>query len=115
MGLFHIAERAEWLLAEAAGEYKPPSLETEGFIHLSGDLQLLPTAERFFRGGDDLVVLSINKEELGHALRYEEADGDLYPHLYGPLALNAVVEVGDLKRGGDGAFMVPSWAASGYA
>ena len=93
MRLFHITTHEAWAQAQAAGEYRAASLATEGFIHLSGERQWLRTANRFFRGQHGLVLLAIRADRLRAEVRYERADGDEFPHLYGPLGLDAVVEV----------------------
>ena len=98
-GLFHITSRSEWEAAVSSGEYRPASLEKEGFIHLSTDRQWRGSAERFFRGRTGLVLLSIRRELLNHEVREEPADGDVFPHLYGPLNVDAVVAVVDLPIG----------------
>lgn len=111
MGLFHLLGRQDWIDARAAGVYRPPSLEREGFIHFSHDRQLLPSAERFFAGRDDVIVLAVDARRLGAQLRLEPADGQLFPHLYGPLELDAVIEALPLPRGADGHFDLPlEWA-----
>lgn len=107
MGLFHITSRAEWDRAQAAGEYRPASLATEGFIHLSGDRQWLAVANRFYRGQPDLVLLSIGRDRLTAPLRYDHVDGQAFPHLYGPLNLDAVVEACALPVDATGAIGVP--------
>jgi uncharacterized protein (DUF952 family) len=89
--VFHITTRAAWDAAQAAGAYRADSLATEGFIHLSTAAQLPRTLQRFYRGVPDLVVLAIDPARLRSELRYERADGDEFPHLYGPLPLDAVV------------------------
>ena len=93
MALFHIVDRATWDRVRGGAEYRAASLEAEGFIHLSGDHQWLATVNRFFRGRSDLVLLVIDPDRLRAEVRYEPADGDHFPHLYGPLNLDAVVEV----------------------
>lgn len=93
MIVFHILGQAEWERAKAAGTYAPPSLEREGFIHLSTREQLERTATRFFAGRADLVVLAIDPEKAGPPVRFEQADGESFPHLYGALNLDAVVAV----------------------
>lgn len=111
MGLFHITTRSAWQLALDDGAYWAPSLDSEGFIHLSGDRQWLRVANARFRGQRDLVLLSLRRDRLGAELRFEEADGDTFPHLYGLLALEAVVEVFDLIPNADGTFAVPAGLA----
>lgn len=107
MVLFHITTRRAWEAARAQGEYRAPSLATEGFIHLSEERQWLEVANRLYRGVPDLVLLSIRADRLCSEVRLEEADGDTYPHLYGPLNLDAVVEVLELSRAADGAIVPP--------
>ena len=96
MELFHITTRAAWDAARAAGEYRPESLAREGFIHLSTAAQWRATLARFFGGQRDLVLLVIRSEALRAPVRFDPADGDHFPHLYGPLDLDAVVEARDL-------------------
>ena len=87
--LFHLTTRGAWEAACAAGEYR-----TDGaFIHLSLERQWRATRDRFFREVGDLVLLVIDPGRLVAEVRYEHADGDEFPHLYGPLNLDAVVEV----------------------
>jgi uncharacterized protein (DUF952 family) len=107
MRLFHITSRAEWERAQATGEYRPPSLASEGFVHLSRDRQWRAVADRLFRGRPDLVLLSIRRDGLRSELREEDADGDRYPHLYGPLNTDAVVAALPLPVNDDGSFAVP--------
>jgi uncharacterized protein (DUF952 family) len=93
--LFHITTRDAWQHAVATGDYRPPSLELEGFIHLSTEDQWPRTRERFFVATPDLVLLVIDPERV-EAIRWETADGDSFPHLYQALAIGAVVEVREL-------------------
>jgi uncharacterized protein (DUF952 family) len=89
--LFHITTKKAW--ESAVGEYRPASLETEGFIHLSTEPQWPRTLERFFKGQSGLVLLELEVSKLRAPLKHEPADGDVFPHLYGPLNLDAVVAV----------------------
>jgi len=106
--IYHIAERAAWEGAMATGDYRPPSLASEGFIHLSTAEQVLWVANRFYRGQGGLVLLAVAPERLGAELRYEESEpGQRFPHLYGPLNLDAVDSVQDFAPGEDGSFGMP--------
>ena len=98
MDLFHILPREEWERVRRGVSYAPASLRTEGFIHFSYDRQLLATAARHFRGQTDLMVLSVRRDRVRGELRDEEANGELFPHLYGPLNLDAVVDAVELSR-----------------
>lgn len=107
MALFHITTREAWQHAVAAGEYRAESLATVGFIHLSRDRQWLAVANRFYRGQAGLVLLVIRADRLRHEVRDEPADGDTFPHLYGPLNVDAVVEAHELPVADDGTIAVP--------
>jgi uncharacterized protein (DUF952 family) len=85
--IFHIATRAAW--EHAGGSYEPSSLAEEGFIHFSTPAQLLGVANERFRGVDDLVLLVVDDDRLTAPVKYE----DTFPHLYGPLNLDAVIAV----------------------
>lgn len=105
--IFHIATRADWDMAQPAGEYRAASLDTEGFIHCSTAAQVIRTAHRFFHGQHNLVLLVIDPAKLHAELRYEAADGDLFPHVYGPLDLGAVIDAVPFSLGEDGMFALP--------
>lgn len=93
MSLFHITSHEAWQTAECRGVYLAPSLDTEGFIHLSTMEQWPRTRDRFYRGQTGLVLLRIDPVRLFAEVRYDPADGELFPHLYGPLNLDAVVAI----------------------
>ncbi|MGD0675155.1 MAG: DUF952 domain-containing protein [Polyangiaceae bacterium] len=110
MTIFHLVRRDEWERAETTGIYACGSLANEGFIHFSTDRQLLRSAERFFAGRDDVVVIAVREDRVTASLRFECADGEFFPHLYGALNLDAVVEVVPLPLV-NGRFDVPeAWA-----
>ena len=96
MLLFHLTTREAWLDAQRLGAYRAPSLETEGFIHLSTERQWPLTQRRFFAGQTGLVLLVIDPARLQAEVRFEAVHGDSFPHLFGPLTLAAVTEVREL-------------------
>lgn len=91
--IFHITTRDQWNHALLAGKYQADSLVTEGFIHCSTSSQLQSTARRHFGGQVGLVVLEIDPARLRWELRWEASQGQDFPHLYGPLDLDAVISV----------------------
>ncbi len=91
--LVHVCPRLDWLAAQASGSYRAVSLEREGFIHCSRPEQVSGVLQRFFAGQSDLVLLWIDAQRLQAELRWEAADGELFPHLYGELNLDAVSRV----------------------
>jgi uncharacterized protein (DUF952 family) len=95
--IFHITTRDQWNHAVLAGKYQADTVVTEGFMHCSTAEQLRETAGRHFRGQSDLVVLEIDPERLRWELRWEDSHGETYPHLYGPLDLDAVISVQTLS------------------
>ena len=99
------------MLAVARESYAPVSLENEGFIHCSTLAQVIDTANRFYRGQYDLVVLHIDESRLKAELKYEapammhgESAGELFPHLHGELNVDAVVRMVELPCEVDGSF-----------
>lgn len=102
--LVHICPRGEWLLAQRAGEYHDPSLEQDGFIHCSQPEQVLDVANRFYHGVADLVLLWLDPENLASNILWEYVDGSLFPHIYGPINLDAVLSTSDLLPDPSGEF-----------
>lgn len=102
--ILHITTPADWQAALEAGIYGADSLETEGFIHCSTAQQIVATANRFYAGQSDLLLLHIDPQALAAELRWEMADGQDFPHIYGPINLDAVVEVEAFNPDADGSF-----------
>jgi uncharacterized protein (DUF952 family) len=90
--VYKICSAGLWREAEAAGVFAGAAIDrADGFIHFSTGAQVRETAAKHFRGQDDLVLVAIDPDTLGMALRWEPSrGGDLFPHLYGPLPLAAV-------------------------
>jgi uncharacterized protein (DUF952 family)/GNAT superfamily N-acetyltransferase len=96
--LVHLAEPADWRAALADGALRPPSLSSAGFLHLSTPQQVHLPAAALFPGRRDLVLLVVDPARLPAPLRWEpgrpdDPPGMLFPHLYGPLPVTAVVAV----------------------
>ena len=107
--IYHIASRADWERALSDGAYRAASLETEGFIHASNSGQVAGSANRFFRGLEGLVVLRIDLGRLQVPIDWAiSPDSDEpFPHLLGPLNLEAVVDVVPLVADASGDFAWP--------
>lgn len=93
--IYHIAFDADWDNAKQNGFYEHPSLKEEGFIHCSQEHQLSGVLERYFTGAKDLVKLVIDTEKLTSKLVYDWSPTvqDTFPHIYGVINLDAVVEI----------------------
>jgi RimJ/RimL family protein N-acetyltransferase/uncharacterized protein (DUF952 family) len=102
--ILHILTRKAWKIAQVSGEYRAASLAAEGFIHASTPEQVITTANHFYRGVSNLVLLWIDPELLQPELRWEPADGQVFPHIYGPLNLDAVRGVTPFQPDPDGLF-----------
>jgi uncharacterized protein (DUF952 family) len=116
MNILHITTRQAWIDATRAGAYSAPSLEEEGFIHGSTLKQVLPVAVRFYRGQTGLVLLEIDPARLSSELKWEPPtggpppgvpEGDAFPHIYGPVNLDAIVQVLDFEAEANGDFSLP--------
>ncbi|MGX0585677.1 uncharacterized protein (DUF952 family) [Sphingomonas sanguinis] len=80
----------------------------DGYIHLSTAAQLTETVDKHFAGQTDLHIAAVDLEAMGEAVKWEESrGGQLFPHLYAPLPLSAVVAYGPMKRDEDGSVRLP--------
>lgn len=104
MRIYKILPRAEWAAAEQAGHFEGSAVDhADGYIHFSTAAQAGETARRYFTGQPDLVVLEVEGDDLGETLKWEPSrGGDLFPHLYGPLATAAVRDVHAAPLDADG-------------
>jgi uncharacterized protein (DUF952 family) len=93
--IYKILPRADWDSARSAGRYDGSAVDlADGFIHFSTGAQAPETARRHFHGQADLVVLGVEADDFGPALKWEPSrGGELFPHLYGPLDSALVREV----------------------
>ncbi|MGH3817403.1 MAG: GNAT family N-acetyltransferase [Pseudonocardiaceae bacterium] len=109
--LLHLCAPATWRMALAAGSVAPPSLLSEGFVHLSTSDQVQLPANILFAGRTDLVALVIDPARLPAELYFEAAPdapaGLRFPHHYGPVPTSAVVAVVPYQPGKDGRFADP--------
>ncbi|WP_232696910.1 DUF952 domain-containing protein [Brevibacillus daliensis] len=97
-----------WNEAEKAGVLLHPSLVEEGFIHCSTIEQVTAVANRLYKGHKELLLLVIDPDKLEAELKYEPAkNGQLYPHIYGPLNLNAVIKKVPFLADNKGEFSLP--------
>jgi uncharacterized protein (DUF952 family) len=111
MGLiYHIATAGDWTKAQADGQYttstRGKTLAEQGFIHGSTAGQVAPVANMIYKGLPDLLVLVIDADRVQSEIRYERVPGwdEPFPHIYGPLNANAVVQARRLDPDSDGEF-----------
>jgi uncharacterized protein (DUF952 family) len=90
MILLHIVDRGAW--ARAGACYTPPSVASEGFVHLSHPHQIEATARRFYAESPALTVLVLDPSGLVEGLAEEDTSGHgVFPHHYGPIPRSAVL------------------------
>jgi uncharacterized protein (DUF952 family) len=109
MLIYHMCRADEWRRAEVAGRYLGSSQDAaDGFIHFSTAAQIVESAAKHRAGQAGLVLLTVDPDRLGEALKWESSrDGALFPHLYGVLLCTAVRQVADLPLGVDGKHVFP--------
>jgi uncharacterized protein (DUF952 family) len=120
--IFHIAPRQAWPIVETNSEgqtgarfYHPEMFPVEGFIHCSTGDQVVKVADIRFRGQTGLVLLCIDTDKVIAEIRYENLEGgmEFFPHIYGELNTNAVVQVADFEPGVNGYFALPEIQCGG--
>ena len=109
--IYHICKREEWQAAEASGAYGGSSQDrADGFLHFSAAEQIVESAAKHRAGQDGLMLLTVDADALGEALKWEESRGGaLFPHLYGDLPATAVARIDDLTLGPDGKHIFPDF------
>jgi uncharacterized protein (DUF952 family) len=108
--IYKICPETLWREAEADGRFDgAPVDHADGYIHFSTAEQVRETAARYFAGEDGLLLVAVDAEALGEALRWEPSRGGaLFPHLYAPLDLKEVRKVETLKLNTDGSHTFPA-------
>lgn len=108
--IYKILPRAEWDAAQASGRFDGSAADhADGYIHFSTAAQAGETARKYFSNLPDLLVLEIEADSLGPALRWEPSrGGDLFPHLYSPLAVSDVLAAHPAPLGPDGVPALPA-------
>ncbi len=93
--------------ARTTGQWESASLPVEGFIHASPANQLKRVADKYYQQKHDVQIVCVRTDLLRSELRWEPAAGSLYPHIYGPLNFNSVVDIVPTQRNEDGTFLIP--------
>ena len=107
--IYKICPAELWREAEREGAFRGAPVDAaDGYIHFSTAAQAPETAAKHFAGERDLVLVAVDAPRLGAALKWEPSRGGaLFPHLYGPLPLDAVRWVKPLPLGDDGRHVFP--------
>jgi uncharacterized protein (DUF952 family) len=116
MIIYHMCKVEEWKAVYESGVYWGSSQDQEdGFIHFSTAEYIVDSAAKHRAGQDGLLLLSVDSDTLGDAVKWEEARGGiLFPHVYGGLPVSSVSEMEPLPVGSDGKHIFPNlvWNAA---
>ncbi|MEZ4656797.1 MAG: DUF952 domain-containing protein [Caldilineaceae bacterium] len=107
--IYHMLPQAVWRRQPLDELYEGDTLHSEGFIHCTGERQLLVrVANNFYRDdADAYVILAIDEDVVLADVKWDTVGFLQFPHIYGPLNLDAVVEVIGFPRLPDGQFVMP--------
>ena len=97
--IYHITSQKEWEQAKLNGSYQPVGFDNDGFIHCSIERQIAGVLERFYKGQTGLVILKIEKAKVSRPVLFELAVDldELFPHIYGALNIDSVVDVTNIQ------------------
>jgi uncharacterized protein (DUF952 family) len=92
--IYHVTTKEDWAKALSAGFYEAPSLKQEGYIHTSSAAQVTGVLERYFENEKELLLLHIDEEKLTSSVKYQLAESidEIFPHIFGPINLDAVIK-----------------------
>jgi uncharacterized protein (DUF952 family) len=107
--IFHMCKRSDWQSAQTAGQYPGSGDDlADGFMHFSTAEQLAESAARHRAGVTDLLLITVDADDLGDALKWEPSrGGQLFPHLYGALEVSNVISADELPLDEDGLHIFP--------
>lgn len=110
--IYKITSLQQWSVAREAGVFKGAEIDlADGYIHFSTAAQVGETLAKHFAGQSDLVLLSVEADSLGEALKWEPSrGGQLFPHLYGELPCEKVVSSSELELDKSGMHLLPELA-----
>ena len=107
--IYKICPAALWSEAETKGRFDGAPIDlADGYIHFSAGAQVAETAAKHFAGQNGLLLIAVDDQRLGPALRYEPSrNGALFPHLYAPLDPKAARWIVAMPLKGDGSHVLP--------
>ncbi|QCI92480.1 DUF952 domain-containing protein [Novosphingobium sp. EMRT-2] len=106
---YKVLTAAQMAELEHAGVFRGAPVDlADGYIHLSTEAQLAETIDKHFAGQDDLHIVAVDLDALGDAVKWEPSrGGQLFPHIYAELPLDAAIAYGPLRCHPDGAIALP--------
>lgn len=107
--IYHITTKSQVDSLEESGFYIPKAYSIDGFIHCSTRCQIPDVLQRFYRDEQDLVLLKIDATRVESLIVEENLEGgsELFPHIYGKLSSDAIIDMYDLTYSNHGHFVFP--------
>lgn len=102
--IYLLSSENEYQAAQASGVLSRDSLQSEGFIHASPKSQLNRVANKFYKKTQKPLLLTVDKSKVQPDIQWEPAIGGLYPHIYGPLNIDAVIKAKSITLNASGEF-----------
>ncbi len=100
MIIYHITSPAIWNTGKKQNGFTAPSLDTVGYIHCCEKEQIAFVLENWFIDQSGLELIAIETEKLDSKIVFENLEGGetLFPHVYGPINLSAIVNIEVIKK-----------------
>ena len=106
--IYKIIDKNDWYKARISGSYSGSSKDIEdGYIHFSGEDQVLGTLKKYYKNEKNLVLLKVETLNLDHLLWEQASDGNMFPHLYSPLDIKFIVEELEIHLDENGKHVLP--------
>ena len=95
MTIIHITDQQTWKKALESGVYKADALESSGFIHCCLSEQVNGVLDKWFQGVNDLISIELDPQKIKSKIVFENLEGgeEVFPHIYGPINLDAVISI----------------------
>ena len=107
--VYKICTKSEWQEIKTKGKLTGSKKDLEdGYIHFSGDDQIVGTLKKFYQNQKDLILLKVDTLKLDHLVWEQASDGNMFPHLYSSLDMSNVVEESEISLGDDGLHVLPA-------
>lgn len=107
--IYHLISEVDLKERVINGYLYEPSLKSEGFIHGATLPQIVPAANRHYKGINKTLLLQIDETRLTYPLRYDysEKHNQYFPHVYGPINISSVTKIYEMPTNSDGSFRLP--------
>ena len=107
--IYKIIDKNDWHKARISGSYSGSSKDIkDGYIHFSGEDQVLGTLKKYYKSEKNLVLLKVETLNLDHLLWEQASDGNMFPHLYSPLDIKFIVEELEIHLDENGKHVLPN-------